>query len=61
MKTQKVEKRNSPKIHMRKACKKTSEKKDETATILTFNMPTWDKTHPFTSNESNSPEKAQSP
>jgi len=31
---------------MRKACKKTFKKKEETATVLTFTIPTWDKTHP---------------
>lgn len=61
MKNQKEEKGNAPQIHMRKACKKNLKKKEETATVLTFNLSTWDKTHPFTSNKSNSPEKAQSP
>ena len=61
MKSQKVGKGNGPKIHMRKECKKTFKKKEETATVLTINMSTWDKTHSFTSNNSNSLEKAQSP
>lgn len=61
MLSQKVEKGNTPKIHMRKACNKTFKKKEETATVLTFNTSIWDKTHPFTSNKSNSLEKAQSP
>lgn len=60
MRSQKVEKRNTPEIHMRKASKKTFKKKEEMATVLTFNMSTWDKTQPFTSNKSKSLEKAQS-
>lgn len=61
MKSRKVEKGNTPKIHTRKARKKTFKNKEETATVLTFNMSTWDKTHPFATNESNSLEKAQIP
>lgn len=60
MKSQKVEMGNTPEIHMRKASKKTFKKEEEMATVLTFNMSTWDKTHPFTSNNSKSLEKAQS-
>lgn len=47
MRSQKVKKGNTPKIHMRK----TFKNKEETATVLTFNMSAWDKTHPFTSNK----------
>lgn len=59
-KSQKVEKGNSPKIRMRKARKKTFTNREETATA-SFTMSVWDKTHPATSNKSNSLEKAQIP